>query len=81
MLAVSVRLSPESERELKKLEQEMPAVYRRAFGFAASLAARRLRATVKKGGGRDGIPAFQPKSDLTKKVHGKGKWFGSLGDA
>lgn len=79
MVEMTVTLTPETLATLAKLEKDTPTVYRRAFGFAASLAARKIKAAVRKGGGVDGIPAFQPKDPLTVHIHKKGNWYGSIG--
>lgn len=79
MVATSIGLSPQSLAELEALRVRAPRVYRRALGFASSVAARKLRADIRKGGGLDGIPKFEQKSALTRRLHGKGNWFGKLG--
>lgn len=80
MINLSTSLSAESLAELRKLERTMPQVYRRAFGFSVSLARRKLAAVVRKGGGKDGVEKFPAKDALTRKLHGRGKWYGSLGN-
>lgn len=79
MYGLTVQLSPEARRELATLQRQMPQIYRRAFGFAASVGVKKLRKVIRQGGGSEGVPTFPAKADVTRKLHGKGNWYGKLG--
>ena len=65
MIALTFQPTPESLRELSRLERETPRLFRRAYFDGVARVRNAFRGVMRRQGGRDGVPAFVPRSYIT----------------
>lgn len=70
-------LNPEDVKRLDRISARFPKLVVRQWVGTATHITNRLRKTLKSGGGRDGVPAFAPRSSVTLRL-GKTAWGGKL---